>query len=272
VVSARSAKDIIVKPIGAEEANAFIRRHHYSGKVVRNSLIHFGVFLDRRLEGVLQLGPSLDKRKIQGLVADTPWDGFLELNRMAFTDYLPRNSESRAIGVVIRILRKKYPSLKWLISYADACQCGDGTIYRASGFVLTACRPNKDLIRLPDGTVTHTLTVKTGKDRLAHFAKTGGSSTVKGEPLEGFQLRYIYFIDPAYRAKLTVPEVPFSRIREMGARMARGRKLSAEASSEDLGHHPGQGGAIPTPPLQSQTVAEAAQAKPAGRLRRLFGL
>lgn len=30
--------------------------------------------------------------------------------------------------------------------------------------------------------------------------------------LKGYQLRYIYFIDKRYREKLTVPEIPFSRI------------------------------------------------------------
>lgn len=257
---ARSAKEIVVKPIAASVAAEFIVKNHYSGKSVRNSQIHFGVFLDRRLEGVLQYGPSLDKRKVQGLVHDTPWDGFLELNRMAFTDYLPRNSESRAIGITLRLLRKKYPTLKWVISYADACQCGDGTIYRASGFVLTACRANKDLIRLEDGTVTHTLSVKTGSNRMAHYAKTGGASTVKGEKLEGFQLRYIFFTDPAWRSKLAVPEVPFSRIRELGAAMYLGQKR-APSAGEASGDAPevarkssasGEGGSTPTSPLQSQ--------------------
>ena len=41
-------------------------------------------------------------------------------------------------------------------------------------------------------------------------------------PLEGFQLRYIRFIDPSWRDRLTVPTIPFSRIGEMGAGMYRG--------------------------------------------------
>ena len=40
---------------------------------------------------------------------------------------------------------------------------------------------------------------------------------VNGEILSGFQLRYIYFIDKSYRKKLTVQEIPFSRIDEMGS-------------------------------------------------------
>ena len=67
-------------------------------------------------------------------MTDTPWNGFLELNRLAFADWLPRNSESRAIGYALRWLRATYPWLQWIVSFADATQCGDGAIYRASGF------------------------------------------------------------------------------------------------------------------------------------------
>ena len=41
-----NAKDIIVKPITAQAANAVVKRIHYSGKVVQNSQLHFGVFLN----------------------------------------------------------------------------------------------------------------------------------------------------------------------------------------------------------------------------------
>ena len=120
-----SAKDLIVKPISAKDAAALVRSVHYSGKVVQNSQLHLGVFLDGRLEGAMQFGPSLDKRKIQGLVRDTGWNGFIELNRMAFSDRLPRNSESRALGVAFRMIRKHYPHIEWVVSFSDATQCGD---------------------------------------------------------------------------------------------------------------------------------------------------
>ena len=132
-----SAKDIVLKPITAQEANELVRRVHYSGKVVQNSQLHIGVFYNGKLEGAMQFGPSLDKRKIQGLVKDTGWHEFIELNRMAFTDALPRNSESRALSISMKLLRKYAPQVKWVVTFADGTQCGDGTIYRAAGFVLT---------------------------------------------------------------------------------------------------------------------------------------
>ena len=72
-----SAKDIHVAPIRSQDAAALVKRVHYSGKVVNNSQLHFGVFLNGKLEGVMQFGPSLDKRKIQGLIKETGWNDFI---------------------------------------------------------------------------------------------------------------------------------------------------------------------------------------------------
>jgi len=144
-----SAKDIILRPITSKRGNEFIKRVHYSGKVAQNSQIHLGVFLHGKLEGVMQFGPSLDKRKLIGLVDGTLWHQFIELNRLAFTDVLPRNSESRALSIAFKLLRKHAPQIKWVVSFADATQCGDGTIYRAAGFVLTGIKVNTQLYRLP---------------------------------------------------------------------------------------------------------------------------
>lgn len=47
-----------------------------------------------------------------------------------------------------------------------------------------------------------------------------------GKLLEGFNLRYIYFIDKSYRNRLTVEEIPFSKIDEVGAGMYKGEKVT----------------------------------------------
>lgn len=144
-------KDIVIRVIPAKVANPFVCKTHYSGKVVQNSQVHFGCFLDGRLHGVLSYGPSMRKELLQGLVAGTGWNEFLELNRMAFDDYLPRNSESYCIARTLRLLKKNAPQVKWVVSFADGTQCGDGTIYRASNFVLTGITKNSTIIELPDG-------------------------------------------------------------------------------------------------------------------------
>lgn len=117
------AKELVMRVIPSSVANPFIRAHHYSGKVVNNSKLHFGVFLDGTLHGVMSYGPSLDKSKIIGLVEGTGWNEFLELNRMAFDSVLPRNSESRAISMSIKLIRKYAPQVKWMHSTS-----GDGEL------------------------------------------------------------------------------------------------------------------------------------------------
>jgi hypothetical protein len=244
------AKDIILRPISATEANALVKRVHYSGKVTQNSQIHIGVFYKGALEGAMQFGPSLDKRKIQTLVRGTLWNEFIELNRMAFTDVLPRNSESRALAIAFKLLRKHAPQLKWIVTFADATQCGDGTIYRASGFVLTGIKRNTQMVEW-DGKIIARKTLDN-----ENYPKIDGKyfSRVLREqgairPLEGYQLRYIYFLDPAYRERLTVPVLPFEKIDELGAGMYRGKKRSSsanEAIQDAPGDQPGMGGASPT--------------------------
>jgi hypothetical protein len=295
------AKGLLLKPISPKESNKLIKRVHYSGKVVQNSQLHIGVYYQGRLEGAMQFGPSLDKRKLIGLVAGTKWNEFIELNRMAFTDVLPRNSESRAIAVGMKLLKKYAPHIKWVISFADATQCGDGAIYRASGFVLTSIKVNQQLFTLPFSyeldidqcrknglkdidiehvkiwldeitpgngqLVVHKLTVEDRPPRarrpaahkialeghphahkmslqgghrpsrsLSNIKKimrrlTGGATSAEtffkaigGYRTKGHQLRYIYFIDKSTRECLMVPEVPYSEIERMGAKMYKGEK------------------------------------------------
>ena len=56
------AKEIVVKVIPSNIAREFIKKYHYSGKVVNNSNLHFGAFLDGKLHGVMSYGNSLDSR------------------------------------------------------------------------------------------------------------------------------------------------------------------------------------------------------------------
>lgn len=235
------AKEIEVKVIPSKVAVPFVKKHHYSGKVVQNSNLHFGAFLDGKLHGVMSFGSSMDKAKIQQLVSGTGWNEFIELNRMAFDDYLPRNAESYCISRAIKLIKKNAPQIKWIISFADGCQCGDGTIYRASNFVLTGIKSNKTILEFPTGdriaamTLESHFTLDIVKKQCEYFGiehkyrtrsewiKIGNGSI---KYIDGYMLRYIYFIDKSYRAKLTVPEIPFSKIDEMGAGMYKGEKIT----------------------------------------------
>ena len=261
-----SAKDIHVAPISAEAATRLVKRFHYSGKVVQNSQLHLGVYLEGRCLGAMSFGPPMAKHNVIGLVRGSGWNEVVELNRMAFGDELPRNSESRALAVAWRLMKKHCPHVKWVLSFSDGTQCGDGTIYRASGFVLTQIKENQHLVRLPSGHTIHKMSLSNDPTRpraelggKSMSQLTGGSIDMDAycratgaEVIAGYQLRYIKFLDPEYRKRLTVPEVPYSAIKERGAGMYRGQKTSAvEASCDAPGDQLGEGGSTPTPPLHS---------------------
>jgi hypothetical protein len=256
-----NAKEIIVKPITAQAANAVVKRIHYSGKVVPNSQLHFGVYLGEKLEGAMSFGPSMDKRKTLCLVKNTGWNGFLELNRMAFSDLLPRNSESRAMAVAFRLIKKHYPHIEWIISFSDGTQCGDGAIYRGAGFSLCGIKENKQILewngkRIAKKSLDNENYPKpNGKYFSRHLLETG-----QAKPLAGFQLRYIYFLNPAARERLTAPVLPFSKISDMGASMYKGEKIT-RVKKQDSEYPSELGGAVPTDTLHSKTFAEHADGK-----------
>ena len=149
------------------------------------------------------------------IVKDTGWNDFLELNRMAFGDLLPKNSESRCISVAIRLIKKNYPNIKWIVSFADGCQCGDGTIYRASGFKLTQIQKNTQMRINP--------TTNEPMQAMQAFHLGKEKEFRQWKALDGNMLRYIYFIDKSKEKDLTVPILPFSKIAEMGACMYKGK-------------------------------------------------
>lgn len=219
------AKEIIVKVIPSKIANEFVKKHHYSKKVVANSQLHFGAFLNNELHGVMSYGPSLDKSKIQPLVKNTKWNEFIELNRMAFDDYLPKNSESRCIAYSIKLIKKNAPQIKWIISFADGCQCGDGTIYRASNFKLTGIKKNTTIMINEKGDIKTDI----------YFNINPQLKLIKRQykPLDGYQLRYIYFIDKSKEKDLTVPIIPFSKIDDMNAGMYKGQKIKQKERHVD---------------------------------------
>lgn len=215
VVNMGKAKDLIVKPIRNNIAKDFVRKYHYSGKVVPNSQLHLGVFLYNQLQGVMQFGPSINKKGTKNLVKETNFNDFIELNRMAFNEVLPKNSESRALSIAFKLIKKYKPNIKWVISFADGTQCGSGTIYRASGFKLVGITKNAGICEL-NGKITH---IKKTYDLglTTSFMKKSDIPKLKKKGINvkllvGYQIKYIYFLDKTKIRDLTVPIIPFSEL------------------------------------------------------------
>lgn len=224
------AKEIRIEPIEARDAKRIVRSIHYSGTVVTKSSLHLGVFFRGRCCGAMQFGQAMFQAKMIGLVRGSTVHNFLELNRMAFSEALPRNSESRAIAVACALIRKHDERIKWLLSFADATRCGDGAIYRASGFLLTQIKRN-ETCRIDPASGRVMQKIGAHKRGLDHEFN-------RWEKVPGYQLRYIRFVDPSWRDRLAVDVLPFSAIADAGIGMYRGQHVDSSRAPRDDGGAP----------------------------------
>jgi len=103
---------------------------HYA-KVVPAASIAFSVFEGKEWCGVICFGggASAFMGKPYGLTHGQ----YLELVRVALNG--KQSSTSKAVAIAIRLVRKKCPMVRLLISYADKGQEHFGTIYQATNWV-----------------------------------------------------------------------------------------------------------------------------------------
>ncbi|MBT4512505.1 MAG: DNA methyltransferase [Chloroflexi bacterium] len=170
-------------------------------------MLVFGVFLDQELLGALTFGAG--PAQAYRLVDRARPDDCMTLTRLWLSDRLPGNSETRVIGVVLRNL-KKYTSLKFLISYADPVHGHLGIIYQATGWIYTGLSSAMPLYDLGDGKVRHCRSLSHAYGTRSIKYLTDHGVTVKRISQTG-KHRYIYFLDPSWRPRLTTPTLPYPK-------------------------------------------------------------
>ena len=115
----------------------------------------------------------------------------------------------------LRLIRREYPYIEWVQTFADATQSGDGTIYRALGFLLTQIKVNRQIMRGPatdirrsgSGKVIAAVTASKG----VYALRQSGKSSIQWlkdagyEYIPGYQLRYVKFLYPDMENRLMCP-------------------------------------------------------------------
>jgi len=131
-------------------ANDIVEKYHYlHRKVYSANLIAYQVTLDGCPPapgyppdvGVIMFGFPVfhTKRGLVGQEQPMVNGELLDLSRMYMPDAYPKNTESRVIGVALRLLRRDWPTLhkqqpRAIITFADTEFSHQGTIYKATGF------------------------------------------------------------------------------------------------------------------------------------------
>ncbi len=200
-------QSIIVKPIPFLTARKLIEKYHYLHSMPGGTKLIFGVLSDGRLLGTLTFGAG--PHNAYKLVREAVQEDCLTLSRLWLSDELPPNSESRVIGVSLRAI-KKNTKVKFVVSYADPSQGHLGTIYQATGWTYTGLSEAMPMFDLGDGRLRHSrsLSHAYGSHSLKHFEACGVKVAVVPQPRKH---RYVYFLEKAYREKLTVPTLPYPK-------------------------------------------------------------
>lgn len=191
-------KALEVRPVLPSVIQGVIEREHYLHSMPAASRRCFGVYLESELVGavVFTSGP---RQAYRLLVAAKPQDTSV-LARLWLSDALPTNSESRVIGIVIRLLQR---STQWklLISYADPASGHVGTIYQATGWLYLGMTEPNSYVTLSDGKAHHPRSIynQFGSNSVQHLRATGVSAV---RTQASGKYRYAYVLQPSWRWRL----------------------------------------------------------------------
>jgi len=200
-------KGLNIAPISQIDAKEILISNHYLHSFPGGTRLSFGVYLDTRLMGALTfgVGPYLGYK----LVKDASPNDVVTLTRLWLSDDLPKNSESRVLGIVLRSLRKD-TSLKFVLAYSDPAAGHVGMIYQATNWLYTGPSSATPLYDIGDGIMHHSrsLAHQLGSHSIRYLTSQG--IKVKTVP-QMAKHRYIYFLDDSWRTRLLVPVLPYPK-------------------------------------------------------------
>jgi hypothetical protein len=116
-----------LRPVPLCEVAAFVSAH-YLKKRPAIVLLSLGVFSFGRLVGMVLFSAPPKQSDVR--YGGKTW----ELARLYLLDSIPANAETWAISGSVRHIRKNYPDVRCLVSYADPSAGHAGTIYRAANW------------------------------------------------------------------------------------------------------------------------------------------
>jgi hypothetical protein len=202
--------DFYIKEIPKETSKKIIIENHYSKKVCNDAHthIHLGVFYKEKLMGALQYGYAMNPRSHSNIVKDSEFNEYKELNRMWISDNCLKYAESRAISYSIKYIKKKYPTVKWIQTFADERCGGYGIVYQACSFSYYG--EHDSIFYEFEGEIYHNNVVNNSKRKKKKVLEQRGLLD-KGIKKTLRQFRYIKFLDKREKKKCLLKEQPYPK-------------------------------------------------------------
>jgi len=209
VVYGFGSNKLCIKEIDRNVANGIIKKNHYSKKYYQLSYIHLGVYSDNVLCGVLQFGYAMNPASGCKVVKNTANDEYLELNRMWIYDVMPRNTESMVMSYSIKYIKKKYPKVNWIQSFADERCGGLGVVYQACNFKYYG--EHTSIFWEYAGQMYHNITMTAKQGAGGTMEQVLQNNKDKCKKYIFRQFRYIYFINKKSTKGILLNEKPYPK-------------------------------------------------------------
>lgn len=228
-----SARELELGWCGHDAARHAVLRWHYSRRMPSGKLARVGVWERDEFVGCVLFGRGATPMIARPFALEQT--EVIELVRVALGEH--RTPTSRVVAIALRMVRRKNPGLKLVVSYADTARGHHGGIYQAGNWIyLGAAEMSWIRVR---GKLTHprSLGAKYGRDGQSipwlRENVDPGAERVAMPPKH----KYVMPLTRELRSALLPQARPYPK---------RAGSIDADAP----GAQPGEGGSTPTPALQ----------------------
>ena len=137
-----------------EAARYAVTHWHYSGRMPAAKLARVGVWQEDEFIGAVIYGCGVKNALVRQYGLE-PWEG-CELVRVALTKH--RDTVSKIVAISLKLLRRGFPRLRLVVSFADPVQGHHGGIYQALGWIYSG-ETQSQTHPVIDGVVRHARTL-----------------------------------------------------------------------------------------------------------------
>ncbi len=213
------ASKVVIRQIEKPLAEEMIVKYHYSHKwslcqvaygvfYITNKQSDFFDAIEEKLIGCIVFGQPVGRGAAESVSKLISVYEVFELTRLFIHDGYGRNIESYSISKALELLRRDFPQIKAIISYADGEQGHKGTIYQACNFYYQG---NSSLALMPNYSVSlvgppyqwiHSRTVSStyGSHNVEHLKKKIGHTFWRKK--ESSKHRYVFLLGNKKERKL----------------------------------------------------------------------
>ena len=128
-----------------------VEHWHYSRTIPKSKLVRFGVWEDNKFIGCIIFGSGACNNLLKPY--NLKQNEGCELVRIALKKH--KTPVSKMINITLNILRKTYPGLKLVVSFADRNEGHYGGIYQASNWIYTGLSPDSYFYKDKTGKIWH---------------------------------------------------------------------------------------------------------------------